>query len=67
MRNCETLKVTFHALLTQDETRQLEVVRAQRIVGTPCVSSYIGEKERQPALYSAWLQCLRSAVRPQFG
>ena len=28
MRNCETPEVTFHALLTLDETRQLEVVRA---------------------------------------
>jgi hypothetical protein len=28
MRNCKTLEVRFRALLTQDEIRQLEVVRA---------------------------------------
>jgi competence protein ComEA len=28
MRNCKTLEVRFRALLNQDETRQLEVVRA---------------------------------------
>ena len=28
MRNCKTLEVRFRALLTQDETRQMEVVRA---------------------------------------
>jgi hypothetical protein len=28
MRNCKTPEVRFRALLTQDETRQLEVVRA---------------------------------------
>ena len=28
MRNCKTLEVRFRALLCQDETRQLEVVRA---------------------------------------
>jgi len=28
MRNCKTLEVRFHALLTQNEIRQLEVVRA---------------------------------------
>jgi hypothetical protein len=28
MRNCKTLEVRFRALLTQDETQQLEVVRA---------------------------------------
>jgi hypothetical protein len=27
MRNCKTLEVRFRALLTQDEIRQLEVVR----------------------------------------
>ncbi len=28
MRNCKTLEVNFRALLSQDEIRQLEVVRA---------------------------------------
>jgi hypothetical protein len=28
MRNCKTLEVRFRALLTQDETQQLEVMRA---------------------------------------
>jgi hypothetical protein len=28
MRNCKPLEVRFHALLNQDEIRQLEVVRA---------------------------------------
>jgi hypothetical protein len=28
MRNCKTLEVRFRALLTQEEIRQLEVVRA---------------------------------------
>jgi hypothetical protein len=47
MRNCITLEVRFRALLNQDETQQLEVVRAQKIVG----SQYIGELERQPAVH----------------
>jgi hypothetical protein len=28
MRNCKTLEVRFHTLLTQDELQQPEVVRA---------------------------------------
>ena len=39
MRNCKTLEVRFRALLSQDETWQLEVVRAYRIMGALCVSS----------------------------
>jgi hypothetical protein len=42
MRNCKTLEVRFRTLLTQDETEQLEVVRAQRIVGSLLVSFYSG-------------------------
>jgi hypothetical protein len=67
MRNCINTEVRFRALLSQNETRQLEVVRTRRILGRyACLPISLSRSDNQPSIQRGIRACVRG-IRPQAG